>query len=426
MKRPWLCLVLALAACEKAAPDPALNATPSPNASIFPAPLASVAQPAAESPGWTPRGAASGLAIEPGSKILAGDAGVGLAPEVLSADQALDDDGLAQRDVIGVSLQGEWRYADLPPAPRDGNVTGLEAARRSTALRMRVDLAAIGRMRIVFQSRALPVEQGTEVRARIDRYGHLLVWPNASGYRILLPGAVRTVLGEGRADANPLVRAQVASVSDGTRRAGRRTKKWELTTRTGKLTLEQARLVAAGEGAPLLCRFLSEIVAIDPSAAPCAIDDVPMRAQYNWPQGGSIVFEVTDVVEKAELPAAQLLVPPSGAEFVRTGLPARGTVVLLSREELGALRVRSADPPPPTLPEDGLFLQNTSDILRYAFVDGVPAAAVAPNRDILVPGLLRGRYQVQWRTLLADIVDAPVLVDVPGRLTNVQGDGRDH
>jgi len=419
-------LALALAACDKAAPDPALNATPSPNASILPAPLASVAQPAAESPGWTPRSAASGLALEPGGKAVGGDGGVALVPEVLSADQALDDDGLAQREVVGVSLHGEWRYADLPPGPREGNVAGLEAARRSTAVRMRVDLAAIGRMRIIFQTRALPIERETEVRARSDRYGHLLVWPDASGYRILLPGAVRTVLNEGRADANPLVRPQVASMSEGPRRVGRRTNKWELTTRTGKLSLEQARLVAAGEGAPLLCRFLSEIVAIDPSAAPCAIDEVPVRAQYSWPQGGGVVFEVTDILDKAELPAAQLLVPPAGAEFARTGLPARGSVVLLSREELGALRVRSADPPPPTLPEDGLFLRNTSDILRYAFVDGVPAAAVAPNREVAVQGLVRGRYQVQWRTLLADIVDAPVLVDVPGRLTSVQSDGRDH
>src|SRR5215471_17275628 len=136
------CLAFALAACEKPAPDPALNATPSPNASILPAPLASVAQPAAESPGWAPRGAASGLAMEPGGKSVGGDGGVALVPEVLGADQALDDDGLAQREVVGVSLQGEWRYPDMPPAPRDSNVAGLEAARRSTVLRMRVDLAA--------------------------------------------------------------------------------------------------------------------------------------------------------------------------------------------------------------------------------------------------------------------------------------------
>jgi len=410
-----LFLLLLLCACEKSSPELAANTTPSPNASILPAPLSSVAQPAAESPTWAPGGVSSGASADLAPK---GDASLS-APEVLRGDQPLDDDPLSQRELVGVSLQGEWRYTDLPPPPRETNPAGLEAARRATALRMRIDLAATGRMRIVFQSRALPVEQGSEVRARTDRYGHVLVWPSGSAYRVLPPGAVRTLLGEGRADANPLVRAQSSVVGDGARRGSRRTRKWELVTRTGKLLLEQARIITAGEGGPLFCRFLSEIVAIDPSAAPCAVDDVPLRAQYTWPQGGSVVFEVVDVVEKMELPAAQLLVPPAGAEFVRGGLPARATALLLTREELGALRLRSTEPAAPPAAEEGLVLHNGSDIMRVAFVDGVPAALVGPNRDVLVPGLLRGRYAVQWRTFLADAVEPPALIDVPARLNTM-------
>ena len=415
---------LAVGACERSAPEPVIeNATPSPNASILPAPLASVAQPAAEVPGWAPSGAHSGASAELGPKMSFGDAGSSPPPEVLRADQPLDDDTLSQREVIGVSLQGEWRYADLPPAPREGNQAGLDAARRSTALKMRIDLSAIGRMRVVLQSRALSVEPGSEVRARVDRYGHVLVWPNGSAYRVLPLGAVRTLLGEGRADANPLVRAQTSTVSDGPRRAARRTKRWELATRTGKLALDQTRILAAGEGGPLLCRFLSELVAIDPSAAPCAVDDVPLRAQYTWPDGGSIVFEVFDVIDKTELSAAQLLVPPAGAEFARTGLPARGSALLLSREELGALRLRPSEAP--AAGDEGLTLRNASEVLRYAYVDGVPAALVAPNRDVMLSGLTRGRYLVQWRTFFADAVDPPAFVDLPAR-PSAPVEARDH
>jgi hypothetical protein len=173
--------------------------------------------------------------------------------------------------------------------------------------------------------------------------------------------------------------------------------------------------VAAGEGGPLFCRFLAEVVAIDPSAAPCAIDDVPLRAQYTWPGGGTIVFEVLDVVDKTELPAPQLLVPPSGAEFARGGLPARSSAVLLSREELGALRIRPSESS--AAADEGITLRNTSDVLRYAFIDAVPAALVGPNRDVALSGLTRGRYAVQWRTFFSDAVDPPAFVDVPARPT---------
>jgi hypothetical protein len=415
-------LLLLVVACEKSPSEPIENTTPSPNASILPAPLASVGQPAADPPGWTPGAASSRSSAEPGVKMVFGDAGSS-PPEVLRADQPPDDDAVVQRELLGVSLQGEWRYTDLPPAPREGNATGVDAARRSTALKMRIDLAAIGRMRVAIESRAMALEAGSEIRARADRYGHVLVWPNGSAYRVLPLGAVRTLLGEGRADANPLVRAQSSTVSDG-RRAARRTRKWELATRTGKLSLEQTRIVAAGEGGPLFCRFLSEIVAIDPSAAPCTADDVPLRAQFTWPDGGSIIFEVLDVVDKAELAPSQLMVPPAGAEFTRTGLPAPAMSALLTREELGALRLRPADLPPVTA-DEGFVLRNASDVLRYAFVDGLPAALVPPNHDVTLSGLARGRYVVQWRTFLADAVDPPAFIDLPMRAGTAPGAVRD-
>jgi hypothetical protein len=410
--------------CEKPA-DPLENATPSPNASILPAPLSSAGQPAAETP-LVP-GASSGRPVDSAGKLASNDGGAAI-PVPLRADQAVDEDPLTLRELTGITLDGEWRLADLPAPPKapEANVAGLENARKQTAPRMTVDLSSVGRMRVNFESRALPLGEGSEIRSRADRYGHVLVWPNGSRYRVLPPGAVRTVLGERRVDAIPLVRAQSASKSDGARRAGFPTKKWELSTRTGKLLLEQAKISAAGEGGALFCRFLSEIVAIDPSAAPCSAEDVPLRAQFNWPQGGSTVFEVTAVSERVEFAAERLFVPPSNAEFTMSGLPPESAGIFLSREELTAFRLRPVDPGAPRpvgSPDEGIVLFNGTDSLRYAFLDSIPLAWVLPNREQWVIGPPRGRYLVQWRTFLGDAIEPAVSVDLPVRVA--VGTGQD-
>jgi hypothetical protein len=413
-------LVLFVAGCEKAPADPVENATPSPNASILPAPLSSTGQPAAETPALGAATASSGLPAEAAGKLASSDAAVAV-PQALRGDQPPDDDPLTQRELQGVTLEGEWRYPDLPVPPKapEANAAGIDAARKLTLPRMTIDLANSGRMRVIFDSRALPVGQGAEIRARIDRYGHLLVWPTGSQYRVLPPGAVRTLLGERRVDAIPLVRAQSLSKAEGTHRLGLPTKKWDIVTRTGKLILEQARIASAGEGGTLFCRFLSEIIAIDPSAAPCAGDDVPLRAQFIWPQGGTVVFEVSALNDKSEFSSGQLLVPPSGADFTPASLPPGATGSFLTRDELAAFRLRPLDvgyAPGPGAPDDGLLLHNGTDVLRYAFLESVPVAWVPPNRDQAVPGLLRGRYLIQWRTFLGETVDPPAIVDLPARV----------
>jgi hypothetical protein len=273
-------------------------------------------------------------------------------------------------------------------------------------------------MRVIFDSRALPLGQGSEIRARGDRYGHVLVWPNGSQYRVLPPGAVRTLLGERRVDATPLVRPQTVGVGEGARRSGYATRKWELATRTGKLTLEQAKIATAGDGGILLCRLLCEMIAIDPSAAPCASDEVPLRAQFTWPLGGSIAFEVAAVAERVDFSAGQLLVPPTGGDFTVADLPPSANGAFLTRDELAALRLRAvdaADAAAPGAPSDGLLLYNATDCLRYVFLDAIPIAWVGPNREQLVQGLLKGRYSLQWRTFLGDVVDPPSNVEVPAR-----------
>jgi hypothetical protein len=400
-------------ACERAPEGSLENATPSPNASILPAPLSSALE--------TPARAALGSLerAELAGKLGSSEGGT-ILPQPMRADQPPDADILPLRDMLGVALDGEWRYADQPPPIKspEMNQVGIDAARKLAAPRMSVELAPQGRMRVVFTSRGLPLRQGSEIRARTDRYGHVLVWPNGAAYRVLPVGAVRTVLGERRIDAIPLVRPLTSMRSEGARRLGFATKKWEVATRSGKMVLEMARIAGAGEAGVLWCRFLSEIISLDPSAAPCTADEVPLRAQFIWPRGGGVTFEATAVSEKAELVPNQLLVPPSAGEFTPGSPPPDGGGLFLTSDELAAFRTRPVEVAPiaPGAPRDGLLVHNATDVARYLFLDSVPVAWVDPNRDQLVLGPPRGRYQLQWRTFFGEASNPPLIVDLPARV----------
>ncbi len=111
-----------------------------------------------------------------------------------------------QRDAPGVTLDAAFRWRDIPPPPRAPEVSadGLREAQRLTALSLKIDLTEAGRMRAELIGAAFPLPAHSELRARADQYGNLLVWPNAGGYRVIAPGALRTLLGERRVDVTPL------------------------------------------------------------------------------------------------------------------------------------------------------------------------------------------------------------------------------
>jgi hypothetical protein len=402
-------------ACERVPADALENATPSPNASILPAPLSSALEtPARVGTGHLERVdlAGKGIPSEGGTAV----------PLPMRVDQPLDDDPMPLREVIGVSLVGEWRYADHAPAPRSPelNAPGIEAARKVTTPRMTIELSPQGRMRVVFPARGLPLRQGTEIRARVDRFGHVLVWPNGAGYRVLPVGAVRTLLGERRIDAVPLVRPLSSLRSDGSRRLGFATRKWDIATRSGKLTMELARIAGAGESGNLLCRFLCELIALDPSTAPCNGDEVPLRAQFTWPRGGGVTFEAIAVSEKVELSPSLMLVPPAETDFTPVTPPPDAGGLFLTSDELAAFRTRPTDVTTsvdPGAPRDGLLIHNATDVPRYVLLDSVPVAWVDPSRDQLVLGPPRGRYQLQWRTFLGEASEPPLAVEVPSRVS---------
>jgi hypothetical protein len=410
----------AFPACDRAPPDADKDrdAGTSPNASILPAPLATEPPEAADA--GTTDAAPQGILADSSGRLIIPDAGLP-PPEVLRGDAAMTPEVLGSRDLQGVSLEAVWRWRDVPPAPKAPEVAaeGIKEAHKLTALTWKVDLADTGRMRVEFTSRALPFPARSEIRARSDRYGSIVVWPNLAGYRVIPPGALRTALGERRVDVTPLTPGTARPQGEG-KRLGVATRKLELSSSLGVLKLEIGKVPDAGEGGALLCRALVEVVGVDPKTSVCQPGEIPLAAQYAWQDGGGISFDVTSMTRRTDLAPADLLVPSASLAFLATGLPAAPDGIFLTRDELAAFR--SAPLPPsatrdPAAPGEGFMAANHSDTLMYLLVDGVPVVAVPASSERYLIGTARGRYVVQWRTFLGERITPPQTVEMPARLS---------
>ena len=232
-------LFVTLAGCE-APPKPvpaASDAGASPNASILPSPLATDDLPEPLDAGIPPD-AQVGLLADSMGRLIIPEAGPP-PPEVLRGDLPMTAEGSQIKDLVGLSLEASFRLRDVPAAPKAPEVAldGIKAAVGLTAPKWKIELTETGRMRIVFVSRALPLPPNSEVRARNDRYGHVVLWPNATDYRVVPPGAMRTVLGERRVDVTPMSSGTMKPMGDG-KRLGLATRKVEVTSPLGSVKLE--------------------------------------------------------------------------------------------------------------------------------------------------------------------------------------------
>jgi hypothetical protein len=404
----------ALLACKGAPVDPPDAAT-SPQASAEPAPLANV-------PGSTPTTGASGLDGGPPPEPLRSDREVPAdSPHETTRELGAKEPPRDPKELAGYEMQVVIRAGEGPPAAKGPEVNGnaVDAARHKTEIHMAID-ASQTRARFVLSS-GFVLPAGTELRARLDRYGHLLLMPGEDSYRVAEPGALRALLGERRLDVAPVSAVDVTATGEGARRLNLRTRRVDLATRAAKATLELAAFRNAGEGGGLVCRMLLDLMGGPPSASPCATDEVPLHAELRWTTQGALSFDVTAITPKADLAVQDLATPPSTASFVPMPPPMPPGETLLGKTDLAALRNGPIDVPamagdaqaPP--PESGLLLGNSTDALRIAWVDGVPVAWVAPGGRVALPSLVRGRYQLQWRTFLGDAWDPPLTVVAPGR-----------
>jgi len=393
----WLLVLAVMAACkaQSGGPETTPDATPSPQATAIPAPLATPAVNASAGVIVTPEG--------------------GPPPVSLRGDVALGPDTLA-RETVGYTLSAVFKPSDLNGSPRANEVNGagLDAARKRTELRVAIDLSP-SRMRIALLGNGWVLPPDTELRARADHYGHVVVWPGALTYRPLAPGALRALLGERRFDVAPMTLAEITTKDEQGKRIGIRTRKVEVATRAAKATFEIGRLPELGEGGILLCRALLDLMNAPPSSAVCADGELPVRAELRWTARGAIGFELTGVLKKADMATASLLVPPINAAFAESPLTAAGVQAALTAAELAAFRTGPIDVSPvPHGTESGLVVANPSDQLRVLQLDGITVAWAAPGARDVLQGLHRGRYFVQWRTFLGESFDLPSTQTVPG------------
>ncbi len=387
---------------------------PSPQAKAEPAPLASVPS-----------------TVDSAQAPILGSLDGGPAPAALRTDRPPSADVPAPRDSAVYELVAVLRPSDVPGPPKGPEVSpaGLDAARRKTELRLTLDLAPT-RARFVLDGGGFVLPEGTELRARVDRYGHFLVAPDGASYRVAEPGSLRALLGERRLDVAPLSVASLVSAGEGSKRLGRTTHKLEVVTRAATATFEIAKVADLGEGGTLLCRALLELMNAAPSTPLCGEGDVPLHAELRWtalpqesrlsgrPQAmGSIAFDALSLVRRLDVVAVVFGAPPPSARF-SDALDAAPSAVLLNPQELAALRTGPVDTPAPGShgaleAEPTLTLINSTDELRFAWLDGVPVAWVGPGASVIVHGLLRGHYTLEWRTFLGDALDPAQTIALP-------------
>ena len=408
-------LAMATAACEPGSfgPEPtSTDVAANPTASIMPRPLDEPAAPLGDAgAGKEGRGDAATDAAPP-------------PPEPIAPLEQLPADRIDLPFLSGVTLNARWRWSD-EPAPAgvpQSNEAAISEAREQTNHAVVIQLAAMGRMRMDMASRALPLPKGSAVLARSDRYGSLVVWPDGLRYRVVAPGALRTTFGEGRVDVSPLTPGTVEQLGTGEIH-GYATRKVRARSALGSVTLEVAAVPEAGAGGPLLCRFLVEIADIEPNNRACQAGEVVLSAQYSWGRGETerpgIALQIDSVARQTDLSAQRFEVPPRGARYLAAGMPQATQATFFSDSELSSLRKEASAPPTPPDPaalESGLLALNNSDMQMYLLLDGVPVASVAPWKQLHLQGPKLGRYNVQWRSFLGDVVGDSVEKDLPARV----------
>ncbi|MFO0593187.1 MAG: hypothetical protein U0441_36930 [Polyangiaceae bacterium] len=391
----------------------------SPLATEPPEPLATDAGPPTD-------GGIVGIPADSSGHLLIPDAGAP-PPEQLRADAALAPEPPGSKELAGIGLDAIFRWRDVPGAPKAPEVSadGIKEANKLTALTTHVDVTEGGRMRLEFTSRALPLPGHTELRARSDRWGHLLLWPNSTEYRVVPPGALRTLLGERRVDVTPLAAGQVKAAGDG-KRLGVAVRKVDVTAPLGTLRVELGKIAEVGEGGPLLCRAFVEMLGVDPKSAACVAGEVPLFATWTWQEGGGISWR------RPRRRAARTTCLPTSWCRPR----ARNTRPPDCRSRPGNRPHARRDggvPDGPAQPACAHGSVGAGRGIRRGEPDGHaplpargrrPGRAGAAARRKYVIGTQRGRYVLSWRTFLGEKVYPPQALELPARFT-IGGAGAD-
>src|SRR6202034_1788086 len=182
--------------------------------------------------------------------------------------------------IAGYSLSAVLRAGDVAQPTKGVDPGALDLARKKTETRLAIDLAPTHARIVLGAGFVLP--EGTELRERIDRYGHVVYSPEEGTYRVAAPGALRALLGERRLDVAPASPAEVTHNGEGPKRFGRPTHKVEVATRAAKGSFEIGHLGDLGDGGTLLCRSLLELMGAPAGTPLCSDGDLPLHAELRW------------------------------------------------------------------------------------------------------------------------------------------------
>jgi hypothetical protein len=315
-----------------------------------------------------------------------------------------------------VELRGEFAWAEVEARSVEHPSFSALPRRKGVPLATRPELRLLaspwGHLAVELTSPTHTLPAGTQLRARSDRWGHVIVWPDQRSYRVAPRGALRAVFNERRVDVAPLLPAPPRALGTA-RKFGYTTSRRELTGPLGRLVLESALLPGAGTGGTLVCRFLLELGRIQSSAELCGPDEIPVEAHYFWERGGELLFRAVALQRHATWPASEGLesfeIPPAMPIFKPGELPPEDSSLLWPP----AVRAEFWGP------EQGgaeLLLTNPLDIPMFVVADRLPLARVA--------ALGTGRWvtarrprSVAFRDFLGEHVFPARNVEVPGELS---------
>jgi hypothetical protein len=402
--RRLLALTGSLALCAACKSDPSHDTThtaqASPQASAEPAPIAA---PLALSANASPEGG-------PPPVPMRGD--VPIPPE------------LTGKDLAGYTIGVVLRLPDAPAVPTGPpiNAQAIDAIRKKNEPRFTIDLTP-SRMRMQLTSTGFLLPEDAELRARLDRYGHLFFMPGLATYRVLAPGSLRALFAERREDVSPLSPAEVTPTGDGAVRLGYHTRVARVQSRAGKGMFEIAKVPELGDGGVLLVRALLDLMNVPPQVSVVGIDELPLHAELHWSTRGALFFDVTSITKRTDIPAQTLAVPPSGSGFVTGALPAVAGELRVEPSDLPTLHTGPIDlgPAAAGVTSGALVLVNPADTPRMAWIDGAPVAWVASEGRLELSPLPRGRYRLEWRTFLDDAGEAAKTFTVPASAQPTDG-----
>lgn len=378
--------------------------------------------PRGETPPVTPPSGPQGMLFDSSGRLVSPDSGPP-PPTAMRADRPLQAEPPAHEEQAGVTVDAQFRMRGLgsPPKVPEVAAAALAKAQKLTALTSTIDLFAVGRMRWSITSRAMPLPFHSELRAKYDRWGHIVLWPSLAKYRVLPAGSLRAVLDEARVDVMPIVVGTVTKGPAG-KRLGETTRGLTIESPVAKVQLEIASIPEAALGGPLLCRTLLEIAGVDPASPECKADEIVLAARFDFAAGGGIDFDVTTLGKRTDMAPADASCPPAGASYEATGLPESSEGVFLVPAELEGFRSKS-DPkiePGTNAPSEGIIVENALERRVYFALDGVLLALVPPPPQATryVLGMPKGRYTGEWRTFLGEVIEAPHEIILPGRFSD--------